>query len=118
MKLKSYCKSCSKANTINSKSILLRRDLEEKYGEKISYQCKECLQNNTVHPNQVYATSSKLPLLICSIIGLVFIVGGVIIKNSIGYSSIYAFGIGGTILTAGFLTTGGTNAKAFNRSRI
>jgi len=118
MKLTSYCKSCSKANIINSSGILLRRDLEEKHGEKISYQCKECHQDNTVHPNQVYANSSKLPLLICSIIGLVFIVGGIIIKHSFGFSSVYAIGIGGTILTAGFLTTTGSNTKAFNRSHI
>ena len=118
MKLTAYCKACSKVNTINSKGILLRRDLEDKYGEKITYQCKECLQNNTVHPNQVYAISSKLPFLICSILGLVFILGGIVIKNMTGFSSIYAFGIGGTILTAGFLTMGGSNAKAFNKSFV
>jgi hypothetical protein len=118
MKLNAYYKSCKKVNTIESKGILLRRDLEAKYGEQVNFQCKEYLQNNSVHPNQIFATSSKFPFLICTVIGLGFIIGGVIIKDKSGWSIIWTLLIGGVILSTGFLTMDGSNSKVFNKSFI
>lgn len=115
MRLIAYCKSCSHPNRISSSRILLRNDLEERFGHKIQYQCKKCLQNNVVHPNQVYAKSSKLPLLICSTLGLIFTFLGFFIPSG---ASFWCFGIGGAILTAGFISSNSSNSSAFNKSFV
>ena len=105
MKLITYCKSCKKATPIKSRGILLRPDLEDKYGSQVPYQCKHCLTFHKSHPNLVFAKSSNLPLIFTSILGgLVFFFGFYI--------------LGAIILSAGFISLNSSNATLFNKSSV
>lgn len=118
MKLITYCKSCRHANRIDDKGIVLRGDLEEKHGLEIEYECEKCLDRGIAHPNQVYARTSKIPLLICSLLGLLFIVLGIILNRTIGTGLIVLLSIGGVILTAGFISGSSSTTAAFNKSIV
>ena len=118
MKLITYCKSCKKSTPIESKGILLRTDLEDNYGNAVSYQCKHCLVHLKTHPNQVYAINSKLPMLITSIIGLSIIGFAYAIWEFQGWTTIILLSLAGVIMSAGFFSANGSNAKAFNKSFV
>lgn len=112
MDLSAYCKYCETVNAIPSKGIVTKRDLEEKHGEKISFECKSCASQNEVHVNLVSASGSIVPLLICTGAGLLFI--GITILHF----NFFSFGIAGVLFTAGFISSNSVNATAFNKSKI
>lgn len=118
MKLNAYCKECKSKNRIPSIGILTRQDLHRTVGKVIKYKCNDCGINNKVHVNRIFATSSKLSVLICSLIGLIFIVGAVVIKHKNGWSIIWGMGIGGLIISAGFASNIYSNSRVFNKILI
>ncbi|MDF1694928.1 MAG: hypothetical protein P1U56_03815 [Saprospiraceae bacterium] len=105
MRLITYCKSCKKSTPINSRGILLRTDLEDKYGIEVPYQCKHCVTTQKTHPNQIYAQSSKLPMVFTSIVGFLFLIIGFFI-------------LGAIIISAGFISLQSSNATLFNKSTV
>lgn len=118
MKLNAYCKECQSKNRIPSKGILTRRDLQRTFGKEFKFNCNNCGKNNKVHINRIFATSSKLPILICSLIGLIFIVGAAAIKHKNGWSIIWGMGIGGLIISAGLASNIYSNSRVFNKTLI
>lgn len=118
MKLRTYCKECKRPETINGKGVLLRRDLEHKYGKTVSFTCSKCQTKNENRINQVFAVESKLAMLISSIIGLSFVIGGFLIKNKSQESIIWTTAIGAMFLTAGFYSNMRSSARAFNKTFV
>ena len=118
MKLNAYCKECQSKNRIPSKGILTRQDLQRTVGKEIKFNCNNCGINNQVHINRIFATSSKLPAIICSLIGLIFIVGAVAVKHKNGWSIIWGIGIGGLVISAGFASNINSNSRVFNKTLI
>ena len=105
MRLITYCKGCKKSTPIKSRGILLRPDLEDKYGVDVPYQCKHCLTHQKTHPNQVYAESSKLPMLFCLVLGVLIVLVGFFI-------------LGAIIISAGFISLKSSNTTLFNKSTV
>lgn len=118
MNLNTYCKECQSKNRIPSRGILTRQDLKRTVGNEIKFECRDCGKTNKVHINRIFATSSKLPVIICSLIGLVFIVGAVAIKHKNGWSIIWGTGIGGLIISAGFASNIYSISRVFNKTLI
>lgn len=118
MKLRAYCRECNKGHSISSRGILFRRDLKNIHGNQIQFLCNKCGMQNIKNVNQVFAVESKLPLLICSIIGVSIIALGVIMENKSQVSIFWTTAIGATFLTAGFFSSLRTNARAFNKTFV
>lgn len=118
MKLRTYCKNCKHAETINGNGIQFRRDLELKHGETVKFVCSNCKKTNENRINQVFAVESKLPLLLSSIVGLAIIMCGILIKSNSKESIIWTTLIGAMFLTAGFYSNMRTSARAFNKTFV
>ena len=118
MKLRTYCQNCNCAEAVNSKGILFRRDLLNKYGKTIEFNCSNCNFLNNRPINQIYAVESKLALYFSSIVGITFITWGILIKSNSGWSMIWTTAIGGMFLTAGFYSNMRTTERAFNKTFV
>jgi len=118
MKLRTYCKNCKKAESINGKGIQFRRDLEAKYGKTVQFTCSKCDTLNVNRINQVFAVESKIAMLISSIVGIAFIIWGVLIEQKSMESIIWTTAIGAMFLTAGFFSNMRSSANAFNKTFI
>ncbi len=118
MKLNAYCKECLTKNRIPGDGILTRQDLQIRVGEVIEFNCKKCGIGNRTHINRIFATSSKLTVLICTLIGTMFIIGGLAIKYNNGLSIIWSTGIGGLIISAGLASSNYSNSRVFNKTFI
>lgn len=116
MNLNAYCKECQSKNRIPSNGIQTRQDLQRTVGNEVRFVCRDCGKKNCIHINRIFATSSKLPVIICSLIGIVFIVGGIATKH--GLSIIWTTGIGGLIISAGFASNIYSNSRLFNKILI
>lgn len=118
MKLNAYCKECQSKNRIPSNGILTRQELKRTVGKELKFKCSDCGKTNKIHINRIFATSSKLPVIICSLIGIIFIVGGIVIKHKNEWSIIWTTGIGGLIISTGFASNIYSNSRVFNKTLI
>ncbi len=113
MKLRLICKSCQKESTLKEKE-LSRPYLADKIGEEFSHRCSTCGVEAKYHVNQVTAHNSTSIKLIGSFLGIAIMVGLTILFLITGYITNLGLIIGGAVLAGSQLSTGSSNAHAFN----
>lgn len=118
MRLNAYCKSCKSKNFIKSKRVLTRQDLQILIGDETKFNCKKCGYANKIHINRVFATSSKLAVILFAIIGLLVAFAGPMFMRRDLVGVMLSLGIGGTIFTAVLISNLSSTASAFNKSFI
>ena len=79
-------------------------------GEYFRKICTNCAAENEYHLNDVTAESNRTPQLISSVIGLVVMFGGLLFIRPF-----IALGLGGAIMTAGWMA--GSTPNSFNQYR-
>lgn len=103
------CNACRKKFAIPEKAKT-RIDLERFTGEYFHKICTNCAAEYEYHLNDVMAESDRTPILISSIVGLVVMFGGLFFSRPF-----IALGIGGAIMTAGWIA--GSAPDSFNQYR-
>lgn len=91
---------------------MTRQDLQDKISSEVKFSCKGCGTKNSVHVNRVFASSSKLSVIICTLIGCLFLIAGFFIF------SWEAFAVGGFIITTGLVSNLNSTATAFNKTFV
>ncbi|MFT6337514.1 MAG: hypothetical protein ACJATI_004278 [Halioglobus sp.] len=105
MRLRAECKSCKKLNKVSSKGVLLRRDLEEKVGEKFRFRCTDCGIENTTHVNNIISVNSNLVTYILIPFGALFFI-------------LVSYYIGAIIIIAALFSSNNSNSTLFNKSKV
>ena len=115
MKLKSYCKFCNSENSISSRGILTRKDLQKKVGNEITSECRSCKRIYTIHINRVFAKESKTAFFAGILIGSSIVAFGVFVRGSSALSFYWASLVGACVMSAGFFANLNSNSRSFNK---